>query len=486
MKVLCLFGSLLLVVTLLALPVSFLMGDEPSKPTEDRNEKVVSQHDLSIGKTHIAYTATAGYLTLGQDADASPPKPEGKIFYVAYVLKGTDPANRPIAFCFNGGPGCASAWLNLGLGPRRVDLPDDGRDIPPPYRLVDNNETWLDRTDLVFVDPIPTGYSRATHQEDTVRFEGYENDLQAMTDFIQSYLIANGRWLSPKILVGESYGTIRVAGLADRLHMKANIAVNGIVLMSQALNSHNNYDQALILPSYAATAWYHGKIAPRYRSLTLEQVCDAAESFAVEDYEPALFQGDVLPKEKARQIASELSDFTGIAADELLTNSLELPPDYEQKVLHSGTQCVGAYDSRQIQSEPWHSPVSNAPTSAFGAAFNAYLANELGFHVDAVYNLLAPVDWTSSKADYLNNFAILRTDMDENPELKILITGGRYDLVTPYFAAKYGLNHLHLSSSARSAVEIDLFPSGHMPYIDKVSRLLLKADFERWMDQLKI
>jgi carboxypeptidase C (cathepsin A) len=430
----------------------------------------------------MAYTATADYLTLWKDPEASPRVPKAKIFYVSYVRKGTNPSDRPIAFCFNGGPGCSAVWLDFGLGPRRLDLPKDGRDIPAPYHLTDNAETWLDQTDLVFVDPVPTGLSRPAEGVKASDFEGYQNDLDASAEFIRSYLVANGRSSSPKLLVGESYGSVRVAGLAAMLPDKDQIGINGVVLISQALNYENDYGDLMRLPTYAAAAWFHHKIASRYQSLSLDQVCSAAETFVRDEYAPAVFQGDLLPEVKAREIASKLSEFTGIDPADILRASLQVP-DFTGKMLQTGTRHLGLYDSRYEYLTADNTMFANMPQNAMRGAWTDYLSNELNFHTQETYRLCTRLDWGSDH-DFYNNFDVLNAGLARNPGLKVLIVGGRYDLVTPYYAAMFGLDHLHLDPVLRPNIKLALYPCGHSPYFDQPSRVLLKADFDQLISSI--
>ncbi|MEZ0386159.1 MAG: S10 family peptidase, partial [Verrucomicrobium sp.] len=296
--------------------------DKPADADKPAPKLVSTQHNLVINGTPVAYTATAGMMPL-KDAEG---KTTAEIFFMAYTKDGvSDLTKRPLTFSFNGGPGSSSVWMHLGLlGPRRVKLKDDGSPVPPPYQLVDNEYSLLDETDLVFIDPVGTGYSRATKPEDGKKFFGVKEDTASVAEFIRLYVTKNTRWASPKFLIGESYGTTRAATLSGELGTKHMMNLNGIMLVSTVLNfqtiwggSGNDLPHVLYLPSFTATAWHHKKLAPDLQSLPLIDVLAKAEAFAMGDYNQALMLGTSLPADKRQSVLKQLAAYTGLTPDYL-------------------------------------------------------------------------------------------------------------------------------------------------------------------------
>ncbi len=504
--------------------------DDGDKDKEEEEPKLsVTEHTITIGGKPVKYKATAGYMVLkdyspkpekkdnhGKDdaesedkgdekSDKKPgrkkPKPLAKVFFIAYTRDDAgNPGKRPVTFTFNGGPGSASVWLHMGaLGPRRAVLTERGEALPPPYRLEDNNFSWLDDSDLVFIDPVSTGYSRPEIGEDPNKFHGYKEDIQSVGEFIRLYTTKFQRWTSPKFIAGESYGTTRAAGLSDFLQTRYGIYLNGIVLVSSVLNFEtldfspgNDLPFALYLPSYTAAAWYHKKLAPEMQNKPLAEVLKQAENFAAHDYLLALFQGDSIGADAKKQIAAKVSSFIGLPADYIGQLALRIPDDiFFTHLLMDRNREIGRFDSRftglRYQpglDEPDFDPSDEAVNGPFTATFNDYVRRELHFESELPYETVAdvrPWSWKDAENKYLNVAEDLRKAMSRNPYLKIWICCGHYDLATPYFAAQHTVNQMQLDPSIRNNIRLTYYESGHMLYVYRPSLEKFKADFEAFL-----
>jgi carboxypeptidase C (cathepsin A) len=518
-----------------AAPVDLKQPDDtgkqkPASQEEDKLDKVepeesapvVTEHTVTLpGAKTLSYKAIAGYLLIrdtkqesqtekdsGKEAskekprdqlDPSKGRPKAQVFFVAYLLNGVaDAATRPVTFAFNGGPGSASVWLHMGgLGPRRVVLSDRGEALPPPAKFVDNESTWLDQTDLVFIDPVSTGYSRPVRGEDAKQFYGYKQDLATVGDFIRIWTTRYGRWSSPKIIAGESYGTTRAAGLSDYLQDRYGMYVNGIVLISSVLNFQtidfepgNDVPFPLYLPSYAAAAWYHKRLPPDLQQLTLKDVLSQAEAFSAGDYLVALARGDAAPQADRDRVASDLSRFTGLDAAYLKQQGLREPDErFSNDLLKNENRSVGRYDSRftGIRLHPGtdsedFDPSDEAVVGPFTGAFNDYVRRELKFETDLAYETVADVNpWSLAENKYLDVAANLKQAMSRNPYLKVWICCGYYDLATPYFAAENVVRGMNLDPAVRDNLQLTFYESGHMLYIDTPSREKFKNDFDQFI-----
>ncbi|MGC3988332.1 MAG: hypothetical protein QM796_01360 [Chthoniobacteraceae bacterium] len=491
----------------------------PSDTAADKSDSMepklsVTEHTAMINGKSLKYKATAGYILLktedggddakdkdakdGKTTDKDGLKTKAKVFFIAYTLEGNDAgqAKRPIAFSLNGGPGAASVWLHLGaLGPRRVDLTELGEAPPPPYKLVDNESSWLDSTDLVFIDPVSTGYSRTAPGTKPDEYHNFENDIASIAEFIRLYVTRNERWLSPKYVIGESYGTTRAAALADYLQDKDSLYLNGIVLVSSVLNfqtidfsANNDTAFPLFLPSYATAAWYHKRLPDELQSQSLDDLRKAAADFADHDYLLALAQGDALSDNDKAQIADKLAAFTGIPAPLIAKRNLRVTPEeFFTDLLMSKDRAIGRYDSRYtgIRYEPGtedyeYDPSFEAVNGPFSAAINAYLRGELKFETDLQYETLAnvfPWSWKPAENRYVNTANSLREAMIRNPYLKIWVCAGLYDLATPYHAAEYSIRQMKLDPSIRENIKLTYYPAGHMLYTVPEARQQLKKDF---------
>ena len=508
-------------------------GDKQGKENEAKEDKadrkvvqppspVVTEHAVTLaeGKT-LSYKAIAGYLLLrdtkeearpgeGNEKDTSKQnvgsqmepakgKPKADIFFVAYILNGVaDVATRPVTFAFNGGPGSASVWLHMGgLGPRRVQLSDRGETLPTPVKFVDNESTWLDKTDLVFIDPVSTGYSRPVPGEDAKQFHGYKQDIANVGDFIRLWTTQYERWSSPKIIAGESYGTTRAAGLSDYLQSRYGLYVNGIVLISSALNFQaidfapgNDVPYPLYLPSYTATAWYHKKLSSDLLNLPLREVLNQAESFAASDYLLALSRGDALAEPDQDRIASQLSKFTGLNANYLKQLDLRESDDrFVNDLLKDESRSIGRLDSRftgiRLNPATDHQdfdPSVEAVNGPFNSAFNDYVRRDLRFETDLPYETIAEVNpWTLAENKYLDVASNLKEAMSRNRYLKVWVCCGYFDLATPYFAAQNVMHAMNLDPVIRNNIDLTFYESGHMVYIDRASREKFKGDFDTFL-----
>jgi len=470
---------------------STVPSTQPRTTTSD-DHLSVTEHQAEIGNAQLHYRATAGTLAVkGEDG-----KKKADIFFVAYEKSDVpDLSKRPITFVFNGGPGAAAVWLHLGTaGPVRIVLPDDGTPPPPPYATAVNQETWLTSTDLVFVDPVATGYSRASADQDRNQFFGTEADIRFLGEFIRLYLSRWERWPSPLYLAGESYGTTRVAGLSDHLLDRHGIAVNGVVLISSVLDFQtislgegNDLPYALYLPSFAAIAHYHKKLAPDLQddlARTLAQV----EKFASDEYLPALLKGRVLSPERRAAIVETLSRYTGLPADIIDRGDLRISPEYFRKnLLDRGRTTVGRFDARlkgfepdALSSSPQTDPSFHAIYPVYAGAFNAYVRQQLKFDSDLPYEILTnkvwPWDFGSNGQGFTRTADELGASLVKNPHLRIMFASGYYDLATPYFATNWTIDHLKLPDALRARISHMYYPGGHMMYHEAGSRAKLQKD----------
>ena len=472
---------------------------------------------MTINGQVLKYKATAGYLTLsdekadkdGKPDDAAHPaggagpaqpeagKPKARIFFIAYTREGGDTGKRPITFAFNGGPGAASVWLHLGeLGPRRVKLDELAPNPGPPYSLVDNEQTWLTDTDLVFIDPVSTGYSRPAPGASAGEFHGFQEDIKSVGEFIRLYTTQNNRWLSPKFIVGESYGGTRAAGLCDYLQNEVSLYLDGVIIVSGLLNWQNidfspgnDIPYCLALPSFASAAWYYKKDAPEYQQRDVNDVRREAEEFAMQDYLLALAKGDQLPDAERLQFAGRLSKLIGLPVDYILRHHLRVSDyGFRQELLKSGGRAPGRFDSRYsgIVYDPdgdLGDPSFVAIRGAFTAAINEYLRTELKFESDLPYNTLTDVaPWSfDSENKYLEVGSALGKAMSENPRLKVWVTTGYYDLAVPYYSTQYTLDHLHLEPAIRANLTFSKYESGHMIYTDQTALKAMRADFGKFL-----
>ena len=474
---------------------------EPAKPeaTQPLNEEkpVVTKHEIHVNGTTLNYTATTGMMPL-KDARGHI---EANLFYVAYTLDGaTDISKRPLMFAFNGGPGAASVWLHMGcIGPKRVKMNDDGSLPAPPYQLVDNEDTWLDQTDLVFVDPVGTGYSRAENETIQRRMNGLQGDIESVGEFVRLYLSKYERWASPLFMAGESYGTTRAASLSGHL-IEQGIAFNGVALLSTVLNFEtiqfnrgNDLPYMLYLPSYAATAFYHKKLSPEMQK-NLETTLKEAEKYAASGYNEALAKGDQLTDTERRTVVAKLASLTGLDPKYLDDSNLRVElMHFLRELLRDRKLMAGRLDSRLTGPAPMNAgetgdfdPSMTDVRPPYTAMFSQYVRTELKYFNDSTYYVLGggilPWDYgTQNQNRYVDVTEALRSALAKNPHMKVFVGCGYYDMATPYFAAEYTFSHMGLHPSERKNVSFNYYTAGHMFYIDVRSHKKLKADIAQFM-----
>lgn len=472
----------------------------PQRPAEQPKPEeppVVTKHEIQVRGRTLRYTATVGLMPIkNRDGEI-----EAHMFYTSYSIDNAgNAAQRPLTFSFNGGPGSASVWLHLGaIGPKRVKMLADGRMPAPPYELVDNEATWLDQSDLVFIDPIGTGYSRAAKPELAQKFFGLNGDIESVGEFIRLYLTRNERWTSPLFLAGESYGTTRASALSGYL-IDRGIAFNGIMLVSTVMNFEtllfapgNDLPYSVILPSYAATAWYHKKLPADLQSQPLTQILPEIERWAANDYTVALAKGDGLTASERQEVAAKLARYTGLDARFIdnanLRVSLRL---FRKELLRAEKRMIGRLDSRFkgfdanfATDSPEYDPSEAAIRPPYTSTINQYLRSELGYKTDLEYYVLgggitSPWNWNTNNS-YVDTSTALRTAVSKNPYLKIFVACGYYDMATPYFAAQYTLSHITLDPTLRRNFSVGYYEAGHMMYIEETSLSRLRADVGKFM-----
>jgi len=484
------------------------MADE-KKPEEKKEPKaedklVVTKHSIKIKGREIKYTVTAGTMILKEETadrekEAEGEKPKAQVFFVAYSKDGVkDPAKRPLTFSFNGGPGSSSVWLHMGvLGPKRVLLKDDGELPPPPYQLTDNEYSILDETDLVFIDPMNTGYTRPVEGVAPKQWHGFKKDIELVGDFIRLYTTRNNRWLSPKFLIGESYGTTRSAGLSGYLQERHGMYLNGLMLISVVLdfttldfNINNDLPNILFLPGYTATAWYHKVLKPQK---PLQTWLKEAEEFALGDYARALLKGDSLTKAERADIVKRTSYYTGISEQFIERSNLRINAfHYFKELLRERGLTVGRLDSRLIGRDRLgvtdraeYDPLLTNIMGPYTAGFYDYIRRELKFESDLPYEILSgfvhPWSYREFENAYVNVGETLRAAMTYNPYLKVFVANGYYDLGTPYFATEYTFDHLGLNEDLRKNVTMEYYEAGHMMYIHMPSLKQMKTDLAKFI-----
>jgi carboxypeptidase C (cathepsin A) len=483
--------------------------DTPA-PKEPQERIVVTEHTRVIGGRTLEYTATCGTIVV-RDYDSIEDSKDGKsrgeksratIFFTAYTRKGgADPATRPLTFSFNGGPGSSSVWLHLGiLGPQRVVTDEMGATPSPPYSLVDNEYTLLEESDLVFIDPVGTGYSRVVEGEKVAEFHEYQRDLDAVGEFIRVYLTRYGRWGSPKYVIGESYGTTRATGLSLHLQEKHDIFLNGVMLVSLAIDLQtlsfdhgNEVPFPLFVPTYAATAWYHKALSPALQKKPLAEVVKEAEAFATNVYSVALLQGSRLPPAEHARVAVQLARYTGLSTEYVLRCDLRPEPfRYFKELLRHRGQTVGRLDTRFLGHDrddagehPEADPMLANLIGAYAAGINRLLKDTLKFDSDAPYVVHAPIwdkwTWKDFANKYVNVGDCLRRAMHANPHMRVYVASGYYDLGTPHAAGDYTLSHLRLREHLRKNVHVSYFESGHMMYIHRPSLARMAAELKAFV-----
>ncbi|MBN2207338.1 MAG: peptidase S10 [Candidatus Aminicenantes bacterium] len=466
------------------------------KPPEETSSE--TRHSITIGGKPLPYTAIAGTMLLKTEEGRA----KAAIYYTAYFRSDVrDAAARPLTFAFNGGPGSSSVWLHMGaFGPRKVRLDDEGFPLPAVFELVDNEYTLLDATDLVFIDPVSTGYSRAVPGENPSQFHGYLEDIESVGEFIRLFVTRRGRWASPKFILGESYGTVRASGLAGWLQGRApGMFLNGIVLVSSAINFQNfrfapgnDLPNIFFVPTYAADAWYHKKLAADLQAGPVADVVEEARRFALGPYATALMKGNALPDAEKKAIGADLARLTGLDPAFVDRANLRITlPRFCKELLRGERKTIGRLDGRltgfdyDAAGEVYESDPSNdAIYGPFAAALNAYLRGELKYETDIVYAIsgnVRPWSYADSQNEYLNVSETLRRAMTENRFLKVFLANGYYDGATPFLATEYTVSHMDPGGEIKDRVAFGYYEAGHMMYTHKPSHAKLKADIAAFM-----
>jgi carboxypeptidase C (cathepsin A) len=476
-------------------------GDKENAPVPPERP-VATHHELTLDGKTLKYTATAGTLIIRDDDD----KPYGSMFYVAYTLDGAETGSRPVSFLYNGGPGSATLWLHMGsFSPVRIQTDSPNPTSGPPFNLIPNQYSLLDKTDLVFIDAPLTGYSRAAGKGTPKDFTGVDQDLKAFDRFIIRYITVNLRWNSPKFLIGESYGTTRSAALADMLG-NDGVQLNGVVLISSILNygvEDPGYDSVYVfnLPSYAAAAWYFDKIPNKPANVAAW--VDQARAFAAGPYAEALFEGDKLTDAQLEDVAKQVSHFTGLSVDYIKEANLRIAPTrFRKEVLREDRRTLGRYDMRfegvdvdAAGENPSYDPSDSGIAGAFVAALHDYLSRELKYDSTDEYrpsaNSIGQWDWkhrpTSGGFGRGREQAMpyvaadLASAIRKNPHLHVFSANGYFDLATPFFATEYDLEHMNLEPALRGNVQFGYYPSGHMIYLNVEALHKLRDDLSAFI-----
>ena len=476
-------------------------AEEKNSPTPEDNLSV-THHSVTINGEEIRYTATTGTLVLKEEIDKEGEKAKAAVFFIAYTRDDIDDmSKRPITFSFNGGPGSSSVWLHLGvLGPRCVEPDEDGELPHPPYQLKNNECSILDKTDLVFIDPVSTGFSRAVPGEEAKQFHGFRKDIESVGDFILLYLGRYKRWGSPKFLIGESYGTTRAGGLSGYLQERHGTYLNGIMLVSVVLNFQtirfapgNDLPYILYLPTYAATALYHDKLET---DAQFESFVDEVREFAMGEYTTALMQGSALSDNQRANITQQLAKYTGLTAEYIEQTDLRINiMRFCKELLRNEGRTIGRFDSRykgidrDTAGEMFeYDPSSAVVQGAYTAMLNYYVRDELEFASDLPYEILSrrvhPWDYGEHQNEYVNVADTLRKAMTTNPALKVFVANGYYDLATPFLASEYTFSHLGLDKSLQDNITMAYYQAGHMMYIDQGELQKMKRDLDAYLDDV--
>ncbi len=485
------------------------MSDDEKSPERKPpvDELVETTHTAVVGGRRLRYRAVCGRIVLREEmekegeaaGESEGHKPRASVFFVAYFREGvTDPSTRPLTFAFNGGPGSAAVWLHMGaLGPRRVEMGDAGSRLAPPYGLVDNEESLLDVTDLVFIDPVGTGFSRSVEGDKAKDFHRLDKDVASVAEVIRLLTTRYGRWRSPTFLVGESYGTTRAAALAPVLQSRYGLYLNGIALVSLVLDfstifftgGHgNDLPNVLYLPAYTATAWYHGKLPPDLQRGSLQAALAESERYALGDYALALLRGARLEDDERTAAAAMVARLTGL--DPVWVERADLrvhDQRYFKELLRAEGRTVGRLDSRFIGFDRdsageriEEDPSAQAIVGPFSTTFNDYVRRELGFETDLPYEVLSTKTFEGWRWERDNEYVRVGDDLRRaivaNPSLQVLVASGLFDLATPYSAADYTVDHLGLPAELRRNVTTETYEAGHMMYVHPPSRAKLKQD----------
>ena len=493
--------KLRLVLLLPLLIASFAAAEgDPSDSENDpapEAKQYVTEHSARIGGRNIDYTVTAGTMLMTNDDD----EPAALMGYTAYVSKGGNAAERPIMFAYNGGPGSASIWLHMGiLGPQRAVVTDAGFSRNGPYKRVNNDYSIIDETDLVMIDPVGTGFAKPVGEGKGEDFWGVDQDIKSVSEFIVKYLTDNGRWASPKYILGESYGGMRSGGVAYYLLNNHMVALNGVILVSPFMEMTSGFagmgidlPHVMFLPTFAATARYHGALDPEPPDLSafMQEVGE----FALNEYAPALLMGNRLNPEQRRNVLAKLSRYTGLSEDYWDRANLRIAEgQFNKELMRETGRTVGRVDSRfagdminRIGESAVYDPMLSAIGPGYLAAFMDYYQADLEVTDVGNYtvfgNIFGKWDWSHQQPDlggfklpFPNTAVDLAFTMKQNPSMRVLVQQGYYDLATPHLATEYFVDHLDVPDELRDNISIAYYEAGHMMYIHEPSMVKYKQD----------
>lgn len=458
----------------------------PAPPPEEKSS--VTKGSVRINGQEIKYAATAATYVIKADDGT----PKATFFFVGYTKDDVaDKSKRPVSFIYNGGPGSASSYTHMGLGPKRIVLTDDGFGMPAPYSIIENGDSFLDATDMVFVDAISTGFSRPAPGENTAQFYGVEQDAQWFADFIYQYITRNERWASPKFLIGESYGTTRSAQLSYTLQRRHQIYLNGVALLSAVGFGNWGADDRTIffLPTLISSAWYHKLLAPDLQKLSPAEIAQKARQFAHGEYAAALEKGDEISPTEKQKIVKELARLTALSPQYIEQTNLRISPfRWFKELLRDKRQTVGRIDARFLgmdadaAGERYEYDASLASyDGSYVAMFQDYVRRELKWQTEMFYTLSARVQpWDQGQPG--GPAEALRAAMTQQQHLKLLVISGYYDVATPYNGIEHTISHMNLEPAIRKNVSFTYYEAGHMMYIEKKSREKLHKDVTNWIN----
>jgi len=474
-------------------------GKEAIPPVQETTSQ--TNHTFETDSGSFDYTVTTGTIILKEEDVEEGEKQKASIFYIAYIKNNAN-SGRPVTFSFNGGPGSSSVWMHLGLlGPKRVLMDDEGQPIGPPFKLVNNEYSLLDRSDIVFIDPVSTGYSRPVPKEEPDQFHTVKNDIESVGEFIRVWTTRNKRWTSPKFIIGESYGTTRAAGLAGYLHQRHGMYLNGIMFISSLLNfitarfnKGNDLPYALFLPSYTATSWYHNKLSEELQNDLTKAIKESRE-FALNDYTLALMKGNDLGSEEREKIIKKLIRLTGLSRQYIEGTNLRINIHrYCKELLRDEGKTIGRLDSRfkgfdrdAVGETHEVDPSYAAILGPYTAAMYDYLRRDLEYETDLPYEILKSLyeSWKfdNYQNEYVNTGEDLRQGFQRHPGLKVIVCNGYYDLATPFLATEYTFNHIPLPQDQQKNIKMTYYESGHMMYLHKASLEKLSGDLHKFIEE---
>jgi carboxypeptidase C (cathepsin A) len=467
-------------------------------PVEETTSQ--TRHRFTLRGESFEYTVTTGTIVLKEEDVEEGEKQKASIFFIAYIKDDPEPG-RPVTFSFNGGPGSSSVWMHLGLlGPKRVLMDDEGLALNPPYQLIDNEFSLLDKSDLVFIDPVSTGYSRPVPKEKPDQFHSVKKDIESVGEFIRIWTTRNKRWTSPKFIIGESYGTTRAAGLAGFLHQRHGMYLNGIMFVSSILNfitarfnEGNDLPFILFLPTYTATAWYHKKL-PDDLQKDLNKAIKESREFALNEYTLALMKGNDLGQEECEIIVNKLNRLTGLSKKYIEGTDLRINIyRFCKELLRDQGITIGRLDSRfkgfdrdAVGEIHEFDPSYAAILGPYTATMYDYLRRDLGYETDLPYEILKSLYQSWKFEDYQNQYVNtaedLRRGFQLHPGLKVIVCNGYYDLATPFLATEYTFNHIPLPEEQQGNIQMRYYEAGHMMYLHKPSLQRVSDDLHKFIE----